>query len=392
MARPDSDIDVRGVLIPPSEYFHGYLKHFEQATESIPKNFEFNGIAFGDNLSKHVGRSILNEEKIDSVIYDIRKFCRLAADSNPSLLELLYADENCRIITSPLAELLLENRDLFLSIKAKWTYSGYAISQLKRIRTHRQWLLNPPTSKPTRADFCLPEHTTIPRDQLMAAESLIKRKIEEWLGSQEELPREVLEDIRNRTTNAIKDIWSSVIDGCWVVEKEDFGYRITKPTPPINEYGDIDENKLCHAAGKLLGYDSNFLKLLDMERGYRSAIKQFQQYEEWKTNRNPVRAELEAKYGFDCKHGMMLVRLMRMCKEIMELGKVIVKRPDAEELLAIRNGAWSYDQLIEWAENQEKELNKIYESGKSSLPKTPDHNKLDELCQRIVEKFLSKGK
>ena len=29
MARPESDVDLRGIAIPPPEYFHGYLKHFE---------------------------------------------------------------------------------------------------------------------------------------------------------------------------------------------------------------------------------------------------------------------------------------------------------------------------------------------------------------------------
>mgnify|MGYP001607055563 CR=1 FL=1 len=46
------------------------------------------------------------------------------------------------------------------------------------------------------------------------------------------------------------------------------------------------------------------------------------------------------------KHAMHLVRLMRMCKEILITCEVVVKRPDREELLAIRNGAWSYYKLI----------------------------------------------
>jgi hypothetical protein len=391
MSRPESDIDVKGIAIPPAPYFHGYLRHFEQFEGQIPLDYRFDpdcAATFGDCLKTKIDREIVPDEHIDSVVYDIRKICKLLADCNPNIIEMLFSDPSCHLWMSSAMEPLIENRDLFLSTKVKWTFSGYAWSQLKRIKTHRSWLLNPPFHKPTRADFGLPECSVMPRDQLMAAESLIKRKVEEWLGSQEELPRDILEDIRTRTTGAIRDIWSALVDGCWFVEKESFGYRISKPEAPLTEDGELDDGQLCHAAGKLLGYDDNFLKLLDMERGYRSQIRHFQQYEEWKKSRNPARAELEAKFQMDTKHAAHLVRLMRMCKEILTTGKVIVKRPDADELLAIRNGAWSYDKLIEWAEQQDRELTELYDSGKSPLPKKPDVVKIDALCQRIIEEAL----
>jgi hypothetical protein len=226
-----------------------------------------------------------------------------------------------------------------------------------------------------RADFGLPEHTVMPRDQLMAAESLVSRKIEEWLGSKEELPKDVLLEMRQRTTLAIRDIWSALATDHEVA-------------PPLTEDGDLDEGRIRRAAGKLLGYDSNFLELLDRERGYRSALTQWKQYEDWKANRNPARAEMEARFGYDGKHACHLVRLMKQAKEILETGKVIVKRSDAAELLAIRNGAWSYEKLIEWAEQQDKELGEFYESGKSPLPKKPDHVKLDALCCQMVEESM----
>jgi len=41
---------------------------------------------------------------------------------------------------------------------------------------------------------------------------------------------------------------------------------------------------------------------------------------------------------------------MRICREILSTGQVIVKRPDCDELLAIRDGAWQYERLLSWAE------------------------------------------
>jgi hypothetical protein len=123
------------------------------------------------------------------------------------------------------------------------------------------------------------------------------------------------------------------------------------------------------------------------EKRYSTALKEWQQYESWKTNRNAGRAELEAKYGYDCKHGMHLVRLMRMCREILEGKGVLVRRADAEELLAIRQGAWSYEKLIEWAETEEKKLEELYKT--TTLPNTPDRQKLDDLCISLVDMSMS---
>jgi hypothetical protein len=82
---------------------------------------------------------------------------------------------------------------------------------------------------------------------------------------------------------------------------------------------------------------------------------------------------------------MHLVRLLRMCREILTEGRCITRRPDAAELLAIRDGAWDYDRLLKWAEEQDAELQTLV--AKSSLPKAPDRNKLDDLCIEIVQSF-----
>lgn len=73
-----------------------------------------------------------------------------------------------------------------------------------------------------------------------------------------------------------------------------------------------------------------------------------------------------------------------MCEEILKTGQVIVKRPDAEFLLSIRNGAWDYDKLVAFAEQKEKEIMTI----KSDLPWAPDVKKLEELCIKLTQSML----
>ena len=166
-----SDVDVKGVAIPPAEYYLGYLKRFEQADKAEHM------VVFLDTLSP-VELAAVEREKLEGSIYELQKFCKLAADCNPNILDSLFCrDEEVRFI-SPLGQMLRENRDLFISAKAKHTFSGYAASQLHRIRGHRKWLLDPPTHQPTRGEFGLPEKTPIPKEHLAAVQASVQKQMD----------------------------------------------------------------------------------------------------------------------------------------------------------------------------------------------------------------------
>lgn len=326
--RAGSDLDVRGVCIPPSKYYHGFLEHFEQA--------EFKG-------------------EQDAVIYEVKKFFKLCSDCNPNALEILFTDPEHHIKQTCLGGHLIANRELFLSRKAKHTFAGYAMAQLKKIKLHRRWLLNPPKEQPTRAAFNLPERTVIPADQLAVVWSGVRAKLEEWdpdLGELDEAGRIAIKD-RYATAIAEQQL---TVDNQWM------------------------------AAARTLGVNENFIALMDSEKRFNAAQTEWSQYQNWKKQRNPARAELEAKYGYDTKHGMHLVRLLRMGREVLDGKGVQVYRPDREELGSIRDGAWTYDQLMEWATAAEQHLENAVEA--SPLPWGPDRVALDNLCQRLVEDTL----
>lgn len=287
LANPESDFDYRGVAIPPMKFFLG-TTGFEQ----------------------HV-----TTKEADRTIYDIRKFVKLAADCNPNIIELLWMPARCIKTITPVGQKLLDSRELFLSKKAKHTYSGYAIAQLKRIKTHKRWLLNPLDRKPIRAEFGLPDTSLVPADIQGAISSLEAKGL----------------DVSNT-------------------------------------------------------FSSEVMTIYQRERQYHNALREWQQYEDWKKTRNEKRAALEAKFGYDTKHAMHLVRLMRMCREILTSGEVLVERPDKDELLAIRNGAWSYGDLVAWATIQDLELEKLYKTT-TVLPHTPNTKKIDALCIELVESF-----
>ena len=319
-ALPTSDLDVKGIAIAPREYYLGFEKSFEQAESKDP----------------------------DLVIYDVRKFFRLAADCNPNIIELLFTDESDWLIgrgqwvlggVGPWLR-IFEKRHLFLSQRARHTFSGYAFAQLKRIQSHRAWLLNPPAKKPARADFGLRDgEATIGKDQLGVIEAEIRR-IEDKLGG------------AGHTRDKVDSAGEAVVT----------------------------------AAAVHLNLSLNLIPVILAERRYAGACRNWASYQTWKAQRNPARAELEARFGYDTKHAMHLVRLLRMAREILADGKVLVRRPDAAELLEVRAGAWTYDELMAYATKAEADLAEIAE--RSPLQREPDRRALDRLLVDVISAAL----
>ena len=279
---PTSDLDIKGVVVPPRSIYLSMFKSFEQVEIMSPE--------------------------VDLVAYQIGKFMKLAADCNPNIIEILFTDPEDWIHVTPAWTLLHEHRQAFLSKKARHTFHGYAVAQLKRIRSHKAWLLNPPTHKPTREEFGLDTKQALSDSEMGAFDSL---------------------------------------------------------------------QSLDHSFGPEL------LTILQKEKEYKNAVMRWGQFQKWQKERNPKRHALEADFGYDTKHAMHLVRLLRMATEILSTGQVNVRRPDAQELLAIRKGAWTYEHLMEWVDKAETEIQDLYET--STLPKSSDMEFLDTLHQRVVE-------
>jgi predicted nucleotidyltransferase len=124
----------------------------------------------------------------------------------------------------------------------------------------------------------------------------------------------------------------------------------------------------------------------DAEQGYRAALRHWNQYQEWLRNRNPARAALEARYGYDTKHALHLLRLLRMGEEILADGTVRVFRPDADWLLAVRHGALTYEQVLALAAEHRTRLDWLVAA--SPLPEAPDVRAANDLLIRLQEDYL----
>lgn len=348
---PDSDVDLKGVAVPPASWLHGFAHTFEQADQ--PGDMD----VFTGRLSEEEQR-IVAATKLEGSVYALAKFARLAFDANPHMLDVLFCREEEVRLCTPIGRALREAAPRFLSLRARHSFGGYAAAQLKRIENHRRWLLDPPEVKPTRAAFGLPEHTVIAKDQLAAAEAAVRKQVDRWELDLSPLDKSTIQEIEDRIARVLAEIQVGT-DERWV------------------------------AAAHHVGLSSDFVQLMLQERRYKRAKQEHRQYEHWRQNRNPDRAALEARHGYDTKHGAHLVRLLTMAIEIVETGEVHVWRGDrdADTLRAVKRGAWAYDDLLAWVKQAETRLSEAVAG--SPLPRRPDRAALDALVVELTERAFA---
>lgn len=102
--------------------------------------------------------------------------------------------------------------------------------------------------------------------------------------------------------------------------------------------------------------------------------------------RGKKRQELFEKYGYDTKNAAHCIRLLRMGIEILDKKQVFVDRTsiDAEELLEIKTGKWSVEQVKKEAEKLFDMSKKAF--NKSTLRETVDLRFAEQLCVDLLKK------
>ncbi len=105
LATEDSDDDLRGIYLPPAR-LHWSL--FE-----LPEQLEF------------------NDDNKDEVYWELEKFLKLALKANPNVLEALWTPSV--LFADEIVQRLRAMREVFLTRHVYKTYSGYVLSQFRRM-------------------------------------------------------------------------------------------------------------------------------------------------------------------------------------------------------------------------------------------------------------------
>jgi len=339
-----------------------------------------------DNILGSSYKEQINDDKNDIVIYEIRRFLELLGSNNPTVLELLNTPEDCVIYKDPIFDLVLENRDKFISKICAKSLGGYARQQIGKAKGQdkkQNWEKDKVTRK-TPLDFCyihFGEHSIPLKDYLDG------NKLDQKFCGLSKIPHS-------------KDTYALFYDY--------FTAHMYRKSDKLNRWGRFYTK---YFGFNPLGFkgiafeDSNELRLssIPIDRpkhyfighisynkdGYSQHCKDYNSYQTWLSERNEARWIDVQSHGqkIDGKNMMHCMRLIQMAREIAEGKGIIVRRENAEELLDIRRGKVDLQSLIDKVESEIKEIDQLFEN--SNLPDNVDMNFINELIIKIRKQIYN---
>lgn len=361
---PTSDIDYAGVYIQSKEDIYG-TKYKEQ----------------------------INDDNNDTVFYEIRRFLELLASNNPTILELLNTPDDCLLYKHPLFDSILENRNLFITKTCAKSFGGYGIQQIQKARglnKKQNWEKDKVVRKDL-LDFCyvISESKSIPWKQWNS----YKNYEEQFIGAvnipnardlfslyydhdaEQCFSEQIAEHVRESIKEARKKAGLSM----------GLGFKgLVKTGEGSNE---VESNQLrLSSIPKDL---KSFAHITYNKDAYTQHCKDYKSYEEWLLKRNEQRYVDVKGHGqqIDGKNMMHCSRLLQMAREIGEGKGIIVRRPNAAELISIRKGEVDLQSLIDKSEQDILEIDRIF--AESNLPNSVDPKLINELLIKIRTEFYS---
>ncbi|MGM5631103.1 nucleotidyltransferase domain-containing protein [Apibacter raozihei] len=307
----NSDTDIRGVYYLPKDKFYGF--------DYIPQ---------------------ISNETNDEVYYELGRFVELLVKNNPNILEVLASPQDCILYKHPIMEKL--NLSMFLSKLVKDTFAGYAISQIKKAQGLKKKIVNPiEKQRKSVLDFCY---------VLSGYDSVL---LSEWLQ---------IKNFKQENCGLISIPHSKGIYALFYDQKGNLGYR------GITKKDDTNEVSLSSIAKG----EKEIAYLSFNKDGYSSYCKEYKEYWNWVDKRNKERFKINESHGnnYDSKNMMHTIRLLEVARDIFQNGELIVRRSNREELLNIKYGRYSYEELLQKSEDLIKEIENLYSL--SSLQNVPD--------------------
>ena len=356
---------------------------------------DYSGV-FVQNLDSILGMSYveqINDDKNDIVIYELRRFLELLAKNNPTVLELLNTPEDCVVYKHPLFDKILENKDNLLTKICANSFGGYAkeqISKAKGQNKKQNWEKDKVTRKDV-LDFCY----------VIEGEKSIPWKV--W--NEDFQYDEKFIGIVN-VPNA-RDIYAVYFDEiAHMCFSESVPENVRESAKYLRKESELSMGfgykGLVKTGEGATSAESNQLRLSSIPKGeipiciitynkdgYTQHCNDYKSYQTWLDQRNEQRWVDVESHGqkIDGKNMMHCRRLMDMAREIAEGKGIVVRRPNAQELIDIRQGKVDLQTLIDHVENEIKEIDLLYKN--STLPDKVDMNLVEQIMIGIRKQIYS---
>ena len=356
---------------------------------------DYSGV-FVQNLDSILGISYvdqINDDKNDIVIYELRRFLELLAKNNPTVLELLNTPEDCVIYKHPLFDKILENKDNLLTKICANSFGGYAkeqISKAKGQNKKQNWEKDKVTRKDV-LDFCY----------VIEGEKSIPWKVwnedfqydEKFIGivnvpNARDIYAVYFDEIAHMCFS--ESVPENVRESAKYLRKESelsmgFGYKGLVKTGEGATSAESNQLRLS----SIPKGETPICIITYNKDGYTQHCNDYKSYQTWLDQRNEQRWVDVESHGqkIDGKNMMHCRRLMDMDREIAEGKGIVVRRPNAQELIDIRQGKVDLQTLIDHVESEIKEIDLLYKN--STLPDKVDMNLVEQILINIRKEIYN---
>lgn len=304
----------------------------------------------------------------DETYYELRRFIDLCCTGNPTMLELLYTPEDCIIYKHPIFDKLIEHRDKFLSKSCKYSFGGYAYSQIskaKGLEKKMNWE-NSRVERKTILDFC---YILVPNGS---------KPLKEWLISQKG-----------------SFVYQKNYGACKIPNCRDMYYIYPKVKPELEYCGLANEEESSNELRLASIPVSETIRGIPMsynKDGYIEHCKDYKSYQEWLFKRNVQRYVDIGEHGqkIDGKNLLHCYRLIETGIEIARDKTINVRRPNAQFLIEIRKGKHNLETLLENANKMIKQLEEEFD--KSTLPSKCDRGFFMSLIPKLRKEYYGTKK
>lgn len=364
-----SDQDIGGVFICPPDMLNGLRENYVEQVD---------------------------DERHDTVYYELGRWMELLMKSNPNALESLFVPEGCIVgNVHPAVQMILDNRDKFITKACLPALLGYGFAQIQRAKGLKKKINMPENfQRKDILDFC---YTFKDQGSQPIKEFLEKNNLDQKYCGLVNIPN-------------MKDMYGVYYDFASYFKFENIDWydvsfqsggikypysKFLKDSEHDKIKKRIEDKKFFHYSGIVHPDDitkSNTVRLSSIPKGevpicfmvynkdaYEVHCRDYKEWLEWKTNRNPVRYENNKGHNYDSKNLMHTIRLMEMGVELAEGKGFNVRRTgdDVKHLLDIRNHVMSYEEIMKEAEDLKAKFDEAVKTTK--LPEQIDNEYVNNL-------------
>jgi predicted nucleotidyltransferase len=297
----------------------------------------------------------VSDSRGDEVYYELGRFVSLLLKNNPNALEMLAMPEDCLKFQHPLFSLL--EPSIFLSKLCARTYGEYAMGQIRKARGLKKKIVNPQPEQVRHVlDFC-----HVPQGQ--GSVPLL-----DWL-------HERGYDPAHCGLTAVAH--APGIHAVYFDEAHPYRGLVSPKNPDALIYSSVPREAMP-VTWMHCNHDA-----------FTAHCKAHREYWDWVAQRNEDRylTNIEHGRGYDSKNLMHTLRLLEMAEDIAVHGELRVRRENRQELLAVRAGEFSYEELLARAEQQLLRVEAAFATCK--LPEMPDAQAARHALLTIRHQFIS---